>query len=137
MGSFSATQSTVSGTGTALSVTISTSLTVTVTAKDSSGNNIGTGGELIWIRLQQQWARSSNNFYWDDNLSSTFALSSAVWTRMTDNSDGTYSYTYTPTIVGKLTLFVYYFQSAGFYSEFFTNGICSSSYTAANISSFI
>ena len=137
VGTFSATQSTVTGTGASSTVEVFTSLTVTVTAKDSSGNNIGTGGELIWIRLQKECTKVSNNFYWTTKSSTTFALSAEVWTKMTDNSDGTYTYTYTPSQKGTFTLSVYYFQSSGFYSEFFLTDAWTGAYTEGNISSTI
>ena len=134
-GSFSSTQSTVTGTGVATSVLVFASLTVTVTTKDSSGSNIGTGGELIWIRIEKEWTKVTNNFYWTTVSSSTFALSATVWTKMTDNSDGTYTYTYTPSRSGTMTLSVYYFQPSGFYSEFFTSDSWTGSYKVSNISS--
>ena len=59
LSSTTAAQSTVSGTGIANHVVLS-SKTVTVTAKDASGTNIGTGGDLFYIQITNQCTKTSD-----------------------------------------------------------------------------
>ena len=116
-GAFSAAQSTITGTGVSSIVAFQT-YTVIVTAKDSSGTNIGTGGEKIWIKLEDECDRTTN-FECVATSGSTHALSSMIWTQMTDNSDGTYSYSYSVSHNGVLSITVFYFQGSGLYWEWF------------------
>ena len=135
VGAFSATQSTVTGTGVSAIIAFQT-YTVIVTAKDSTGTNIGTGGEKIWIKLEDECDKTTT-FQWVATTGSTHALSSMIWTQMTDNSDGTYSYSYSVSHNGVLSITVFYFQASGFYWEWFDTVNWTGSVTASNISTTI
>ena len=134
-GAFSAAQSTITGTGVSSIIAFQT-YTVVVTAKDSSGINIGTGGEKIWIKLEDECDRTTN-FECVATSGSTHALSSMIWTQMTDNSDGTYSYSYSVSHNGVLSITVFYFQGSGLYWEWFDTVNWSGSIIVSNISSTI
>ena len=99
LSTISTTNSVVSGT---LVSDIASGLTGTiiVTAKDSSGNTITTGGELLMVRITNLWSYANSHYCSSNGVTTT--LSSIVSDMMVDNGNGTYSYSYTITFVGKL-----------------------------------
>ena len=97
--SISTTNSVVSGAGIS-DIATGLTRTIVVTAKDSSGNIITTGGELLMIRITNLWSYA-NSHYCSPNGATT-PLSSLVSDMMVDNGNGTYSYSYTFTFIGKL-----------------------------------
>lgn len=54
-------QSTITGTGVQALVAFQT-VTVTVTAKDSSGNNIGSGGQTLKVEVHNECTLDSNYY---------------------------------------------------------------------------
>ena len=76
-----------------------------VTAKDSSSNNIDNGGDLFYMQISNPWTRQGN-LNWIATTGAVSVLSSSILTLMNDNNDGTYSYTYTASIPGSVTVSV-------------------------------
>lgn len=98
----SAAQSTISGSATSNFLALS-KRTVTVTAKDSSGTNIGAGGDLFYIQITNECTKASN-FEWTTVSGADNTIATSIFTEMTDNNDGTYSYSWTPDNEGKLSI---------------------------------
>ena len=79
-----------------------TSQTVTVVAKDSSGNNRNTGGDLFYIKVD-------NKSTWTSAFSCSLVagapttITTPIFTLMTDLGNGNYTYSYTVNINGYLT----------------------------------
>lgn len=96
---------TITGTG-VNSLTAYDTVTVTVTAKDSGGINIGTGGETLTIEVHNECTLDSD-YYWTEVPGATQVLTSPLVANMTDNGDGTYSYSYSVDLDGIVTVFVY------------------------------
>ena len=95
----------VSGTGVSGSIVAFTTYTVTVTAKDASGANIGHGGDIFVIEINNQWTLDA----WGSCLVNSGAkstISSFISATMTDNGDGTYSYSYSVQNDGAITVLV-------------------------------
>ena len=113
------------------SFVISTSATVTVTAKDSSSNNIGHGGDLFYIQISNPWTRQGN-FDWIATTGAVSVLSSSILTLMNDNSNGTYSYTYTASIPGSVTVSVILYSQGWVYNEYYTNNNFSGTNSKSN-----
>jgi len=77
-------------------VVVNTAGSVVVRAKDARGNHKTAGGDAICATLR---AHSSTSAVAEASLSSAS-------TTLTDNGDGTYLVTYTPTVVGTYSLYV-------------------------------
>ena len=93
--------------------------TATLTAKDSAGNNVGTGGELVYIFITNECTISGNVC----NIvgGATATLSTPITGDMTDNGDGTYSYSFTlENNSGKVTGYAYK-GTPGITTEWFEN----------------
>ena len=80
-----------------------TPFTITVTTKDPKGNLITTGGEIFTVKISNLWTKYNSN-YWTPN-GKTSPLSSNINGVMTDNNDGSYTYTVTLTAIGKFEYF--------------------------------
>ena len=93
--------------------------TITITAKDSSSAAISTGGEVLSLYIVNECTKT--NFDWVTVSGASNTVSPSILTTMTDNSDGTYSYSYTPDRKGKLTYYVIAKNQQGILSEWFTN----------------
>ena len=93
--------STVTGTGIANNNALTTQ-TVTVVAKDSSGANRNTGGDLFYIRVD-------NHSTWSDGFSCSLVagapttIATPIFALMTDLGNGNYTYSYSVNINGLLT----------------------------------
>ena len=79
-----------------------TSQTVTVVAKDSSGNNRNTGGDLFYIRVDNKSTWSSA-FSCSLVAGAPTTITTPIFTLMTDLGNGNYTYSYTVNINGYLT----------------------------------
>ena len=95
----SAANSVVSGTGIS-NIASGVTGTVTVTAKDSLGNTITTGGEIFMIKISNICSKA-NSHYWAPSGATT-PLASNINDIMADNGDGTYSYSYILSFIGKM-----------------------------------
>ena len=113
------TKSFVSGTGITSPIVGQTNY-VHLTAKDSSGNNIGVGGETIFVMVANQCTRSSNMSCIPVS-GATSVIASTIVEQMTDNGDGTYSYSYTVSVPGKITVSVIVAVRKGVAGEYFDN----------------
>ena len=80
---------------------------ITVTSRDSSGNLIGTGGDFWIVKITNEWTKE-NDYTWVGVTGAANTLSSAISGTMTDNGDGTYTYSYTISTLGKLLVFKLY-----------------------------
>ena len=110
------------------------SKTITVTAKDSSGTNIGTGGDLFYVQITNEWTKTSD-FAWTVVTGADNTLSSSIFALMTDNYDGTYTYQYTLTNEGKVSIAVILFNRFKILSEFYNGNPLSGSVVVTNYSS--
>jgi hypothetical protein len=79
------------------------SYTFSVNAKDSSGNSITTGGEIVYISITNPCTRGPN-MACDAIPSAPTVLATDVNSRMTDHSNGTYTYTTTFNFLGEFTI---------------------------------
>ena len=93
---------------------------VFLTAKDSSGNNIGVGGETIFVMVSNQCTRSTNMSCTPVSGATTVVANTIVG-QMTDNGDGTYSYSFTVSAPGKITVSVIVAVRMGVAGEYFNN----------------
>ena len=133
LSSTTAAQSTVSGTGIANHVVLS-SKTVTVTAKDASSTNIGTGGDLFYIQITNQCTKTSD-FAWTVVGGADNTLSSSIFTLMTDNYDGTYTYSYTMTNDGVISVSIILFNRFKVLGQYYLGNPLSGSVVVSNYSS--
>ena len=90
------TNSVVSGNGTQNQL-VRDNVTVTVVAKDSSGNSITTGGETFVLRVTSKCVAESIHLC----SNSYNSPSQYIDKIMTDNNDGTYTYSYSMVFAGK------------------------------------
>ena len=95
----------VSGTGISGVLTAFTTYTVTVTAKDSSGVNVGHGGDKFRIEIYNKWTMGSNSI-WNAVPGARQTLSATIKAAMTDNGDGTYTYNFSVQLDGEVTIIV-------------------------------
>lgn len=77
-----------------------------MTAKDSFGNNIGSGGDSLVVEIHNECVLDSG-FYCTEVSGARQILSSPIVSSMTDNGDGTYDYSYYVDLDGVVTVFVY------------------------------
>ena len=101
-GVMDATQSTISGVTENLPFIKGDTHTFVVTAKDSTGVDVGSGGEEVYIKVTDHCTRNTL-MSCDDVLSSPSVLSSEIVALMTDVGDGTYTYTATYNDLGNIT----------------------------------
>ena len=94
----SAVNSVVAGLGSSSMFTGDT-LSITVTAKDSSGNLLTTGGDIFTVKISNLC--TIYNAYYCKPTGATSPLSANVNDVMIDHNNGTYTYSYTLSVVGK------------------------------------
>ena len=87
-----------------------------MTAKDSSGANINTGGEVIYVEISNSCTKGVN-FAWVPDSGTKISTRA----QMADNSDGTYTYNYQVPMPGTITVAVLLYTQGGVYNEFFPN----------------
>jgi hypothetical protein len=126
-------QSVVSGDGLGPSIKALKSYTINLVAKDSSGNNIGFGGETFVIDIRNKCTIFGIQSC-DTDYSAKLPLSSAVTGTMIDNGDGTYSYTYILEQSGVVSILIA-LQIPGVYGEFYQSDQFTSPSASTNISS--
>ena len=95
----------MTGTGVSSSLSAPKSYEITVTAKDASGNNIGHGGDIFFIEITNKWILDIGN-NWVSTTGTKQVLSSPIYDKFSDNGDGTYSYTYTVSLDGAITIVI-------------------------------
>ena len=136
VGTTDASTSTISGTGIASSIYALTAYTITVTAKDSAGNSIGHGGDIFLIQITNKWT-TSVEYVCDLVSGARSTVSTPYYDKMIDNGDGTYSYSYTLSNDGAITVIVKLSTGNGVYSEWYPNTSWSAPTCKTNISSNI
>ena len=92
-----------------------------MTAKDSSGNNVGVGGETIFVMVAESMYERHKHELYSTVSGATTVVSSTTVGQMTDNGDGTYSYSYTVSVPGKITVSVIVAVRKGVAGEYFDN----------------
>ena len=127
-------KSVVSGNGT-LSVVAFQTNRITVTAKDSTGTNIGHGGDTFYVNIFNQCIPNFD-FTWTEVSGARQVLSSPITTIMIDNGDGAYYFDYSVQLDGTITVLVALKQN-GAYSTWYDNDSWSGSPSVYNISSTI
>ena len=85
--------------------------TVIVKAKDSSGNTISTGGEILMLKVSNL-CNKVNDYYWSPNGVSG-PLSIKINELMTDHNNGTYSASFTAPTTRKFLIQIYSWTSIG------------------------
>ena len=119
-GTIDATKWLVTGSGVTSPIVVSQTNTVTLTARDSSGTNLGVGGDQVYISITNQWTRGSN-MQWVPVGGATTVLASPINAPMVDNGDGTYTYSYSVTIPGTITVAIIIITNTGVTGEYFNN----------------
>ena len=128
----SAANSIVSGSGIATSIEAFKTYTVTVTARDASNNNVGHGGDIFYIQIKNKWTIDVYGVC-TAVAGSKSTLSSLIKGVMNDNSDGTYSFDYSVSFDGAVTVIVELLTQGGVKAQWFPN----LSYTLPTIKSNI
>ena len=96
-----------------------TTYTITVTAKDSTDTNIGNGGDTFLIQISNQ-CTMSDAYNCDVVSGAKTTIPSTIYDKMTDNGDGTYSYSYSVKINGAITILIKMATSNGLKSIFYS-----------------
>ena len=96
-----------------------TTYTITVTAKDSTDTNIGHGGDTFLIQISNQ-CTMSDAYNCDVVSGAKTTIPSTIYDKMTDNGDGTYSYSYSVKINGAITILIKMATSNGLKSIFYS-----------------
>jgi hypothetical protein len=130
---FDYTKSVVSGITENLPFKLGQSYTISVTAKDSSGNRITIGGETIYIHITNHCTRGAN-MAWNIVASTPSILASDITAQMTDNSDGTYTYTTSFSTQGRATIQILLLTIDGVSSTFYDSAILGSGTSYTNSS---
>ena len=92
-----------------------------VTAKDSTNTNIGHGGDTFLIQISNQ-CTMSDAYNCDVVSGAKTTVPSTIYDKMTDNGDGTYSYSYSVKINGAITILI----------KMASNGLKSTFYSTTN-----
>lgn len=94
--------------------------TVTLRAVDPDGVAQTAGGEIFFIRVENEWEKTTR-FTCDPVARRPVVLSSEIFEQMVDHSNGTYSYTFSTIDVGFTTISIFWYDSVnhGIFSEFF------------------
>ena len=119
-GSIDATKWLVTGSGITSPIITSQSNTVTLTARDSSGTNLGVGGDLIYISITNQCTRGTN-MKWDAVSGAANVISNPINAQMNDNGDGTYSYSYSVSSPGAITIAIVVVAKVGVSGVYYDN----------------
>lgn len=130
-----ATQTTVAGDGISNFVAL-TQRTVTVNAKDTGGGNIATGGDLFYILISNKWEKKSN-FKCAVVNGADNTITTAITELMSDNNDGTYSYSWTPDNEGKLSISIIHYKKYSILGTYFNTVDWTGTVANTNFSSTI
>ena len=91
-----------------------------MTAKDSTNTNVGVGNEIVFVEITNACTKG-NNYWWYPNTGRQTVLTSDIVAKMTDNLDGTYTYNYSVSRPGQITVSVLHYTNGGVYAEYFPN----------------
>ena len=91
-----------------------------MTAKDSTNASVGVGNEVVFVEISNAWTKG-NNYEWVANVGRQTVLTSDIVAQMTDNHDGTYTYNYSVSRPGQITVSVLHYTNGGVYAEYFSN----------------
>ena len=107
-----------------------------MTAKDSSGNNVGYGGNYFVVEIYNQWTLDSSN-NWNIVSGAKQTVSSTIKAQMTDNGDGTYSYSYSVQNDGAISIVIRMYTNSGISCTWYDNQSFSGSPALVNTISTI
>ena len=110
--------------------------TVTVTAKDLASANVGTGGDSFYVRISNECTITSQT-EWKTVVGAANTMSSQFEALMTYNGDGTYTYNYTLSVLGKVSIWVILRNTGIVKGDFYTNYSQLGSPAVSNISTDI
>ena len=113
-------KSSVTGSGIVSPIIVNQTNNVLLTARDSLGNDVGVGGETIFVMIANECTRS-RYMSWTPVSGATTVVANTIIEQMTDNSDGTYSYSYSLSVPGKVTISVVVAVRQGVAGEYFDN----------------
>ena len=105
-----------------------------MTAKDSSGNNIGHGGDLFLIKITNKWVQTSDHS-WNVATGTRTTIPSTIYVAMTDNGDGTYFYSFSVKLDGAISVAIKLKISGGVYQKWYKNKDWADPVSNTNISS--
>lgn len=120
LGSLDPAKSEVTGLGVTSPLLVSTNYDILVTARDSLGARITTGGERVFISITDHCTRTAK-MTCSRVAASPSVLASPVHAQMTDNGDGTYSYSVNIGSPGRVTIAVIVVHKIGIQEEYFDN----------------
>ena len=103
-----------------------------MTARDASNNNVGHGGDIFYIEIRNKWTIDVYGVC-TAVAGSKSTLSAPIKGVMNDNSDGTYSFDYSVSFDGAVTVIVELLTQGGVKAQWFPN----LSYTLPTIKSNI
>jgi hypothetical protein len=127
----------VTGTGIAL-IAANVNAVVDVQAYDTTPAAKTSGGDYYFIEVND-YCTVGSSFYCEPSTTSSniFTTSGPLFMQMTDNSDGTYSVTYSVKYSGLATMNVYLAKIGGFYGEYFNNAFLDGTPTTTSLDSYI
>ena len=113
-----------------------TQVTITATAKDSTSTNVGVGNEVVFAEITNACTKGKN-YEWVANVGRQTVLTSDIVAQMTDNHDGTYTYNYSVSRPGQITVSVFHYTNGGVYQEYFPNNLLNGDNVSNSITSQI
>jgi cysteine-rich repeat protein len=113
-----------------------TTQTITLVAKDSSGVEIGTGGEIFRVEIKNKWT-IPQGVNWIVDSSAKQPLQSNIFGVMTDHGNGTYTYAFAIEQSGEISILIISMTVNGINGDYYTNQDLASGYVKTNITSDI
>ena len=113
-------RSSVTGSGVTSPIVVNQTNNVLLTARDSLGNDIGVGGETIFVIIANECTRSAH-MSCTPVSGATNVIENTIVDQMIDNGNGTYSYFYSISVPGKVTISVVVAVRQGVAGEYFDN----------------
>ena len=74
----------------------------------------------MYVEVTNAWTKG-NNYEWVANVGRETVLSSDLVSQMTDNRDGTYTYSFSVSRPGQITISLLHYTLGGAYQEYFPN----------------
>ena len=78
----------------------------------------------MYVEVTNAWTKG-NNYEWVANVGRETVLSSDLVSQMTDNRDGTYTYSFSVSRPGQITISLLHYTLSGVYQEYFPNNALS------------
>jgi cysteine-rich repeat protein len=107
--------------------------TITLVAKDSSGDDVGTGGSTLIVEIRNKCTISG--VIWVTDTSAKLPLSASIVGDMTDHGNGTYTFDFSINQSGEVSILVIDASSKGVSGEYYRTTNLSGSIAVSNTSS--